>query len=243
MRLERPEIYVMSAAYIMLAMILDGLDGVIARGIGGTSDFGSELDTFVDFTAFGLAPALLVYAISLPTGNSALYYLVPSLIVISGATRLARFRVMDPLRGQGGFTGLPITINAAWISFSVFASATYDSGVGTLVSGRYAPAFFGTIIALIGLQLSTIVYPKIVKNLVVFFALNTLLVVVWLTRTHLGVGLASLLALGGTGFVFVPLLKAIRLRARTAPMSTSCTEDVGASEQNLLPLLATDSSE
>jgi CDP-diacylglycerol--serine O-phosphatidyltransferase len=243
LRLQQPEVYVMSAAYIMLAMILDGLDGVVARGIGGTSDFGAELDTFVDFTAFGVAPATLIYAISLGSGNPFLYYVIPCLIVISGATRLARFRVMDPLRGQGGFTGLPITINAAWIAFAVFSSATYFSGVDTLLSGGYSLAFFGTILVLIGLQLSTIIYPKIVKNLIVFFALNFLVMLVWLTRAHVGAGLPFILLIGGAGFVALPIAGRVRFRLRRVPFLAADTGDANAAEQDLSGLLVAETSE
>ena len=230
-----------SAAYIMLAMILDGLDGVIARGIGGTSEFGAELDTFVDFTAFGLAPAILVYAISLPMGNAILYYVMPCLIVISGATRLARFRVMDPLRGQGGFTGLPITINAAWIAMAIFSSGTYLSGVETLVESRYSLVFFPVIFLLIVLQLSTLIYPKIVKNLVIFFSLIGLLVLVWALRAHLGAALAVMLTVGGAGFVLLPIAGKIRSRLRRTADTPLDEEDM-TSDQELLGMLAAETS-
>lgn len=246
LRLQQPEIFVMSAVYIMLAMILDGLDGVIARTIGGTSDFGAELDTFVDFTAFGLAPAILIYAISLSTGNAILYYIMPCLIVISGATRLARFRVMDPLRGQGGFTGLPITINAAWISLAVFYSGMNLSGVEALVNSRFSLVFFVIILMLIGLQLSTLIYPKLVKNLFIFFGLISLLILVWLLRAHFGAGLAVVMLLGGAGFVTFPILTRVQFKLMRMAVSSGEAWDVeedNPSEQDLLGLLVAETSE
>lgn len=243
LRLQQPEIYVMSAVYIMLAMVFDGLDGVIARAINGTSDFGAELDTFVDLTGFGVAPAVLIHAIALPSGNPVLYYLIPCLIVISGATRLARFRVMDPLRGQGGFTGLPITINAAWTAFAVFSSSLYLSGVELLIESIYAPAFFGIIVMLISLQLSTIIYPKIVKNLYVFFGLNSLLLLMWLMRTNLGVGFSFIMLLGGAGFVLLPIAGVVRQRRRHRLVLTSSMAETVETGPDLSSLLLTDSSE
>ena len=59
------ELFRWAALLIMLAMILDGLDGNIARWLHGESDFGAELDTYVDLTAFGIAPAILVFAVTL----------------------------------------------------------------------------------------------------------------------------------------------------------------------------------
>ena len=56
MHMARPDLYSSAAQLIMLAMILDGLDGNVARMLKGESDFGAELDTYVDMTAFGIAP-------------------------------------------------------------------------------------------------------------------------------------------------------------------------------------------
>ena len=46
---------------LLLAAILDALDGRIARLIKGTSDFGKELDSLTDFVSFGIAPAFIIY--------------------------------------------------------------------------------------------------------------------------------------------------------------------------------------
>src|SRR3984893_17717282 len=46
---------------VIVAAILDGLDGRIARALRGTSRFGAELDSLADFVAFGVAPALILY--------------------------------------------------------------------------------------------------------------------------------------------------------------------------------------
>ncbi|MDP6847917.1 MAG: CDP-alcohol phosphatidyltransferase family protein, partial [Kiritimatiellia bacterium] len=57
--------YRWAAQLIMLAMILDGIDGNVARALRGQSEFGGELDTYVDMTAFGIAPAILIFAVTL----------------------------------------------------------------------------------------------------------------------------------------------------------------------------------
>ena len=47
--------------FLIVAAILDGLDGRVARLIKGTSDFGKELDSLTDFVSFGIAPAYCVF--------------------------------------------------------------------------------------------------------------------------------------------------------------------------------------
>ena len=47
--------------FLVVAAILDGLDGRVARLIKGTSDFGKELDSLTDFVSFGIAPAFVIY--------------------------------------------------------------------------------------------------------------------------------------------------------------------------------------
>jgi len=123
--------YRMSAKMIMLAMILDGLDGNVARWLKGSSEFGAELDTYVDMTAFGIAPAVLIFAVTMETQDAFLRILLPSVVVLSGVVRLARFKVTDPLRGQGGYAGLPITTNAAWVAMLVYISQVPASVLAT----------------------------------------------------------------------------------------------------------------
>ena len=51
----------LAVIFILLASILDALDGRIARLIKGTTDFGKELDSLTDFVSFGIAPAFIIY--------------------------------------------------------------------------------------------------------------------------------------------------------------------------------------
>lgn len=50
-----------SVIFIIIAAIIDGMDGRIARILKSTSDFGAQLDSFADFLNFGAAPAFLLY--------------------------------------------------------------------------------------------------------------------------------------------------------------------------------------
>lgn len=99
--------WLLGGQLILVSLILDGLDGTLARLLRGQSSFGAELDTFVDVTSFGIAPAVLLYFY--PNGGLQAVpvwgVLLAVVYVMSGTARLARFRVVDPYRGQRGFWG------------------------------------------------------------------------------------------------------------------------------------------
>lgn len=165
--------YRWAAKLIMLAMILDGLDGNVARWLRGTSEFGAELDTYVDLTAFGIAPAILIFAVTMETSNTLLRVLLPSAVVLSGVVRMARFKVSDPLRGQGGYAGLPITANAGWVSVLVYISLVPPSNevaadMFSLQSGWFATLFLVGVLVFIILQVSNVRFPKPTKKTALF---------------------------------------------------------------------------
>lgn len=161
--------YYQAAQLIMLVLILDGLDGILARLIRGTSKLGAELDTFVDMTGYGIAPAMILYHMLVP--ESATWALVLVVLTLfSGAIRLSRFRIIDPFRGQHGYMGLPITVNAGWVAMVVMLSHS-ESGyfdVQTLVAGWPALAVWGVSATMVFLQVSRVRYGKPVKNPAVF---------------------------------------------------------------------------
>jgi CDP-diacylglycerol---serine O-phosphatidyltransferase len=101
---------------VVVAAVLDGLDGRIARALRGTSRFGAELDSLADFVGFGVAPALILYFWSLNQFKS-LGWFAALVFVIAAALRLARFNVMidDPNRPAWQahfFTGMPAPAGA-----------------------------------------------------------------------------------------------------------------------------------
>lgn len=156
-----------AAQLIMLAMILDGLDGNLARRLKGCSDLGSELDTYVDMTAFGIAPAVLIYAVTLQ--NTLVWRVImTTAVVLSGVLRLARFKAMDPDRGQRGFSGLPITACAAWVSILVYISQSEPLNSLSLNQGGMALVFLLGVLLFIVLQVSNIRYPKPTTHAAIF---------------------------------------------------------------------------
>jgi CDP-diacylglycerol--serine O-phosphatidyltransferase len=109
-RLALTENYKGAVVAIIVAGILDGVDGRIARLLKGTSEFGAELDSLSDFVSFGVAPGLLVYVWSLHTLLS-VGWVIALLYAVCCALRLARFNSQIgaelPPYAYNFFTGVP----------------------------------------------------------------------------------------------------------------------------------------
>lgn len=101
-----------AVACIVLAGVLDGLDGRLARLLGGTSRFGAELDSLSDFASFGFAPAILLYQWSLNQAAAGMGWPLALSLAVCCGLRLARFNVsLDeddrPPWATKYFTGVP----------------------------------------------------------------------------------------------------------------------------------------
>jgi CDP-diacylglycerol--serine O-phosphatidyltransferase len=107
--------YAEAAPLIGWAILLDMLDGRIARLTGTSSEFGGELDSLADMISFGVAPALLVYSWGLEELPRA-GWLAAFLFVVCGALRLARFNVQKNVVDGRFFVGLPIPAAAGQIA-------------------------------------------------------------------------------------------------------------------------------
>lgn len=173
--------YVLAAQLILVSLILDGLDGTLARVLKGETQFGAELDTFVDITSFGLAPALLLYLVVL-RDVGLLGLAVAAFFVLSGASRLSRFRVVDPFRGQRGYLGLPITVAAGFAAILVIATERPwgEEAVFSLNHGPLATLFWSSTLIMLVLQISHVRYAKPTKNPAVFIPFSILLVVLFI---------------------------------------------------------------
>jgi CDP-diacylglycerol---serine O-phosphatidyltransferase len=108
--------------YILLACILDLLDGRVARMGGYESPFGREFDSLADIVSFGVAPAFLVHRVVLAEvfgDHKEIGWFIASMYVICGAFRLARFNCLAAMAGTGGgkyFTGFPIPAAAGMVA-------------------------------------------------------------------------------------------------------------------------------
>ncbi len=94
-----------AAIAVFVAMIMDGLDGRIARMTNTQSDFGKEYDSLSDMVAFGLAPALVMYEWALH-GLGKLGWLAAFIYTAGAALRLARFNVQHAVVNKRYFQGL-----------------------------------------------------------------------------------------------------------------------------------------
>lgn len=99
--------YKMAAILILMAAVMDSMDGKIARRLQISSDLGRELDSLCDMVSFGVAPAVLLYSQVLLAPYNNLGLAIALIFIICGAYRLARFNVLNL---SGYFLGLPITI-------------------------------------------------------------------------------------------------------------------------------------
>ena len=125
-----------AAKAIGIAVVLDGLDGRIARLTNTTSDFGREMDSLADVITFGIAPAVLAYTwgvqFVMPGGlltDHRAGYFFAFLYLLSGAARLARFNVQtNPVPKNPGradrkyFVGLPIPAAAGIVAAIVYVT-------------------------------------------------------------------------------------------------------------------------
>ncbi len=108
--------YMVAFALIALAAVADFLDGLVARLLHAVSAIGKELDSLADLVSFGLAPAMVLYALMQAHGADG-WSLLAMMLPVFGALRLARFNV--DTRQATTFTGLPIPANAIfWIGFT-----------------------------------------------------------------------------------------------------------------------------
>tara|TARA_B100000678_G_scaffold274333_1_gene265372 strand:- start:561 stop:1289 length:729 start_codon:yes stop_codon:yes gene_type:complete len=102
---------------ILIAGVLDGVDGRIARMIGGESRFGAELDSLADSISFGVSPAIIMYLWALIEVPK-LGWIIALLYAAFGALRLARFNAQidateQPHKSAGFLTGVPAPAGAA----------------------------------------------------------------------------------------------------------------------------------
>jgi CDP-diacylglycerol---serine O-phosphatidyltransferase len=107
-----------AAPFIGVAIVLDMLDGRIARMTGTTSDFGVQLDSLADLISFGMAPAVLSFQWGLaPLGR--LGWAAGFMFVTAAALRLARFNIQTP-SDKRYFVGMPSPAAAAVPASTVF---------------------------------------------------------------------------------------------------------------------------
>ncbi|MEQ9519666.1 MAG: phosphatidylcholine/phosphatidylserine synthase [Parvibaculum sp.] len=150
----------MAVAAIIVAAVLDGLDGRVARMLKGTTRFGAELDSLSDFLCFGVAPVMLLYLWSL-NELGGLGWIVVLGFAVCCALRLARFNVAiedpdKPAWKANFFVGVPSPAAAGRVMLPLYFSflgmdflrdlplllAAYVGGIAFLMVSKI-PTFSG----------------------------------------------------------------------------------------------------
>ena len=133
--------YEIAAVAIIIAVVLDSMDGRIARMTHTTSRFGGEYDSLCDLVSFGVAPAIMIYNWSLFSFGK-WGWVAAFLFVVCGALRLARFNVQTGIIDSRVFNGLPIPGGASVLA--TFMLLFYYLGG----EGRYPslPIMMGVIV-------------------------------------------------------------------------------------------------
>ncbi len=135
------------AAYtILFSVVMDGMDGRVARRLEASSTFGKELDSLSDLVSFGVAPAILIYAAFMDNRYGYVGLAIAVAFALCGAVRLARFNVLNITTH---FVGVPITVAGGLL------------GLFALMNHVLPPLFYpiSTVILAL-LMVSTIKIPK-----------------------------------------------------------------------------------
>lgn len=119
---------------ILFAIVIDGLDGLIARRLKATSDFGAQLDSLSDFLNFGVTPGFLIYQMALAPGERSGGWIFVLVYIVCCCMRLARFNVAQSRAATNGdakspahFTGVPAPAGALMALLPVFIS--FETGI------------------------------------------------------------------------------------------------------------------
>jgi CDP-diacylglycerol--serine O-phosphatidyltransferase len=138
-----------AAWLVFCAVIFDGLDGKVARSLGGGSQFGLEYDSLADLVSFGVAPGILIYVASLQEWGGILGAIVACFFALCVAVRLARFNVVHV---PGPFQGLPSPAGGLFVVSFVLAKVSLN------------PTLMALVLALTGLlMVSSVPYANLKK--------------------------------------------------------------------------------
>ena len=155
----------LAAWMIVWCGLLDTFDGVAARLLKATSEFGAEFDSMADLVSFGVAPAMLVFnaglqlaGVELDSGQFWVLLTACGVFVLAGAMRLARFNLTSDVPHGGWFTGIPITAaGGGLISSMVIVLIRHEDISTTLPLHLYLPIL---MFVLAILMVSRVRFPK-----------------------------------------------------------------------------------
>lgn len=154
--------FIAAAWLILYAVLLDKLDGTVARTLKASSEFGVQLDSFSDFVTFGMAPAALVtHAVpwAVPAWahgvQNAVLLGLGAVYTLAAALRLAKFNVTTATIGPRFFLGLPSTSSGGLIASGFLAK--HELGLGD----ELLQVFVGVLLLNAVLMVSNLPQPKL----------------------------------------------------------------------------------
>ncbi len=207
-----------AALSILIAAVLDGLDGRIARLTQTTSAFGVQYDSLSDLIAFGLAPGIMVFLWALKPFNR-FGWMAAFLYVVCGALRLARFNVQTGIISNKYFVGLPIPASASIVATTILF--IYQIG-GTGSTGYLAVLIL--IYVLSFLMVSNIPYPSFKGMKLAERRSFNFLVAVVLIFVLVALEPFVMLSVGILGYVLSgPVLALYRLKKKPVPEAVERT--------------------
>ncbi len=197
-----------AAWLIVWCGLLDTLDGMVARLLKATSNFGAEFDSMADLISFGVAPSILILNAGIDLGEVEVYsgqfwVLAVSCgaFALAGAMRLARFNLASDKPRSGWFAGVPITVaGGGLLSSLVLVLISYEQIARALPLHLYFPILM-FVFAL--LMISRLRFPKATirkSNFINTFQIVSILLIFYcgITRSFpeylLGIGIFLLIA-------------------------------------------------
>lgn len=159
----------LAAWIIVWCGLLDVMDGLSARLLKATSDFGAEFDSMADLVSFGVAPAVLMLnagmqlgGIEYESGQFWVLLVAIAVFALCGAMRLTRFNLVSDRPSTGWFTGVPITAaGGGMVSSVVLVLIHHPDIAASLPLHLYLPVL---MFVLAVLMVSRLRFPKAVKR-------------------------------------------------------------------------------
>lgn len=211
---------------LVIACFLDGIDGLVARLLRGTTKFGAELDSLSDAISFGMVPAILLYLWAMQDAGT-IGWALCLLFSVCCVLRLARFNthIGDPglpSWAHNYFTGVPSPAAAGLAILPMILSFQFDAGVFN------QPILVGTFLAVVSFLMVSKVPTFSVKKLRVprQFALPMMLLIALgagflVTETWVTLGIMGALYLGSIPFSVITF---VRLSRRGGPTAEELAE-------------------
>lgn len=156
-----------AAWLIVWCGLLDTVDGLAARLLKATSNFGAEFDSMADLVSFGVAPSVLVFnaglqlaGIEITSGQFWVLLAACGVFVLAGAMRLARFNLTSTEAPHGWFIGVPITASGGGLLSSMILVLIHHEDVAAVLPLQLYLPIITFVLAI--LMVSRLRFPKAV---------------------------------------------------------------------------------